>query len=160
MAGRSRCAASAGLFEEGWPERFNAESWRPEDWIGSWNAAFQAASAYDRVRKLLDVRTRDALDRILSAFFWEGGTVPPDLVGLEPSEGISNVLSPGTVAGMADLADSLDLETLRAPFAKRCRLDQDGWLRSFEDFRDYLKQWLDMLRGARDSGKAVVLWVA
>ena len=34
------------------------------------NAAFEAQTAYDRLRKGLDGPTREALDRILGAFFW------------------------------------------------------------------------------------------
>jgi hypothetical protein len=150
-----------GFFEEGWPDSFLAQSWRPEGWISSWNAASQAALAYDRLRKGLDPETRAGLDRILGAFFWEGGTTSPDLPGFEPSEGISNVLGPSTVDSMVDFADSMDLETLREQFSKRCRKkDLGGWIGSFDDFRDYVSQWLAMLRAAKESGRAVVLWVA
>ena len=144
---------------EGWPDRFNSEDWHPADWNSSWNAAYQASEQYDRLRKGLDAKSRCVLDRILGAFFWEGGSSPPDIPGFQPSEGVGNVLSPATVEELAGLADSLDLEALREPFAKRFRPTSD-WISNFEDFRDYLKQWLEMLRGARRSGKAVVLWIA
>ena len=146
--------------EDGWRERFGVQDWWPPNWIGSGNAAFQAQTAYDRLRKGLDAQTREALDRILAQFFWEGGTATPDLPGFEPTEGLSNVLSPRTVAELAALADTIDLEALRDPVARRCRLDGTGWVGTFEEFRDYLEQWLEVVRGARDSGQAVVLWVA
>jgi hypothetical protein len=146
--------------EEGWPARFAHEDWNPDGWIDSGHAASEASAAYDDLRKGLDARTRDPFDRILGAFFWDGGVVTPDLPGLEPSEGISHVLSPGTVAAMADVARALDLEELRAPFAQLCHPFSEGWIADFEAFRDYVKQWLDMLGAARDTGKALVLWVA
>ena len=146
--------------DDWWPARFHAEEWNPGDWIGSWNAAWEASRQYDRLRKGLDAGTRGVLDRIAGAFFWEGGSAPPDIPGFRPYVAIGNVLGPQTVEELAGLAESLDLEALREPFWRRCRPEPSGWIRSFEDFRDYLKQWLDMLRGARGSGKAVVLWVA
>jgi hypothetical protein len=149
-----------GFFEDGWPERFAARDWSPPGWVGSGNAAFEAQTAYDRLRKGLDGPTCDALDRILGAFFWEGGDVKPDLPGFEPGEGIANVLAPETVAELAGLADAIDLEALREPVTRRCRLEGTGWVGTFEEFRDYIQQWLDMLREARDSGLAAVLWVA
>jgi hypothetical protein len=151
---------SRAFSEEGWRDRFQVEDWWPEDWIHSWNVATEAGQVYDRLRGDLDARTRDALDRLLGTLFWEGRPVPPDLPGFEPGEGLGVVLGPQAVGEMAELAGSLDLESLRGPFAERCRKGLGRRVRRFEDFRDYVAQWLTMFQGARDSGKALVLWIA
>jgi hypothetical protein len=146
--------------DEGWPARFRAEDWEPENWIESWKAAVEADDAYAQLRDGLDLKSRLALDRILAPFFWTGKPHETDLPGFVPGEGIVNVLNPDTVARLAALAGSIDLESCREPFERRCRPDSGGWIRDFDDFRHYVRQWLDMLDAARRSGKAVVLWVA
>jgi hypothetical protein len=146
-----------------WDEQsspLRSESWDADDWVADWSAACEASCLYDRLRKKLDRGTRDKLDRLLGPFFWEKGAHTPDLPGLIPTEGLSNVLSPHSVDAMVRVAESLDLEGLREPFERHCRPDQGGWVCDFETFRDYIDQWLKMLRVARASGKAVVLWVA
>jgi hypothetical protein len=155
-----RAMRDSSFSEDGWRERFAAQDWWPPDWIWSGKAASEARTAYDRLRDGLEAPTREALDRILGTFFWEGGAARPDLPGFEPGEGLANVLSPRTVAELANLADSIDLEALRDPVSRRCQLRGKGPIGTFEKFRDYIKQWLDMVRYARDSGRAVVLWVA
>jgi hypothetical protein len=146
--------------DEGWPARFRAEHWSPGNWIDSWRAASEADQAYSQLRDGLNLKSRLVLDRLLAPFFWTGKPHEQELPGFVPGEGIASVLSPDTVGRLAVLAESIDWETCREAFLRRCRPDPHGWIRGFEVFRDYVSQWLDMLKAARSSGKAIVLWVA
>jgi hypothetical protein len=147
---------------EGWPEGSEPESWDPDNWIDSWNAAAEVGWAYERLRKDLDPPTREAFDRVLGAFsLWDYPAEPPDLPGFEPGEPIARIFSPRTVERLSAIAEPLDLEALCQPYARRPRPSWAvNWFPAFEEFRDYLRQWFDMLRAASASGKAVILYVA
>lgn len=149
-------------FWQGWPEGSEPEDLNPEGWIDSWHAAAEVGWAYDRLRKGLAPPTRAAFDRVLGAFgLWDAPGEPPDLPGFEPSEPIARIMGPATIAALSAIAETLDPEELRQPYEKWPRPSWAvGWFTTFEEFRDYLGQWFEVLRAARASGKALILWVA
>ena len=144
-----------------WPPRFQAESWRLDDWIDSWKCAFQAGEYYVALRRDLSVPDRTRWDRLVAVFFQiNRNPASYDLPGFEPDEGVANIISPASVACLVDEIEQVDLERLRLPFETRCRPDPDYWLKTFDEFRDYIRQWFEAVEAAHRSGKALVLWVA
>ncbi len=144
-----------------WPPRFRAEYYEPDDWVDSWKCAARADEFFTELRGDLDKAERTRWDELFGVFLQiDRRPTGYDLPGFQPDVGIANIISPASVTRLVGTIREINIDRLQVPFEARCRPDPDWWLKSFDEYRGYIRQWFAAFEAAHRSGKAVVLWVA
>ncbi|MET7718718.1 hypothetical protein [Streptomyces sp. NPDC005407] len=141
-----------GLDEEGWiwPSVAGA------DWYGryafrngSYKPHFWAGERWEHVRDFAEPGLRAALDRFMSALFWQGlEYVAGEDAGQLPERECpwdADLLMwrlPDDVGAIKDFwaQAAPDLDTLREPFTQHAAVPE-GWIRDFESFAQLLEGW-------------------